>query len=145
MDEIKKMSIETLRMLLWAAMILVPLSAMGVLDSYTSLPKDQEIFNFLVGYFIFLNLLGIFSIKKMEKNYPIVKKNIIKRDNKKIIKIIFSTILFIMIFLAIASLLILLLINEPQTINFEINILKLIICITLYWVFCQKLKKFLIR
>jgi hypothetical protein len=43
---IKKMSIETLRMLLWAAMILVPLSAMGVfrfLYFFTERPRNYLI------------------------------------------------------------------------------------------------------
>jgi len=144
MKEKENSTMETLRMFLWTAMVLIPILAMGIMNTFTELSKNQEDFNFLVVCFIFLNLLGIFSIKKMGK-YPMLKKIIIKQDNKKIIFIIFFTILFIMMFLAIVSLLILLLINEPQTIDFEINVLKLIVCTLFYGVFYQKLKKFLVK
>jgi len=107
------------------------------LNFYTLLNQEKyQEFNFLVMYFVVLIFIGYFYIKKIEKYSRIIVKQYIK----KIIKIIFLYILFIMIFLAIASLLILLLM--PETINF-VNVLKLIVCTILYWVYYQKLKKFL--
>ncbi len=142
MEKSKKSSIETLRMVLWTAMIMSPILAMGILDSYTTLlPRDQEMFNFLVVCFIIVDLLGIFSIKKMEK-YPMTKKIIIKKDNKKTIFIIIFTVLLMMIFLTIVSLLILLLIDyQFQTLN---SIILLSVCTLFYGVFYKKLKKFLV-